>query len=544
MKTFLLLALLIVFSSLGEILSARGMKQIGELSFRPRLLLQTIPRLFTNGNLIAGVVCLAFSFFSFLSLLSYADLSFVVPLTALGYLTNTIGAKFLLHEKISPARWWGTVLVTFGVAIISLPAGVKALALPGATNFAQQFLRWLNPTNHTFTAAFSLLFVMRVVLLICVLAALAYYALALVAGWLWARDRRRQRALGLSFAPPVTVMIPVRGADVEAYENFASFCRQDYPEFQIMFGCRDEGDSAVPIIRKLQTDFPYCTIDLVISTNEIGANAKVSNLHNMLAHAAHEHLLIVDSDIRVTPDYLRRVLAPMQQAQVGMVTCLYRGANATTFAARLENIGIAAAFGPEVLSSRALEGIKFALGSTVVTRRAILDQIGGFAAVADYLADDFLLGNLTAAAGYQVVLSDYVVDHVAAPDTIQTMLRHQLRWGRAVRISRPKGYAGLILTYGLATSPLLLWALGGTALGWILLAFTIVLRFATALFVGVVLMQDRALLKFLWLVPLRDWLGFLVWLASFAGNEIYWRGHRFVVLRDGKIKPAVTATLF
>ncbi len=544
MKTVLLLALLIVFSSLGEILSARGMKQIGELSFRPRLLVQTIPRLFTNGNLITGVACLAFSFFSFLSLLSYADLSFVVPLTALGYLTNTIGAKFLLHEKISPARWWGTVLVTFGVAIISLPAWVEAFALAAATNFSQQLLHWLNPTNHAFTPAFSLLFVIRLMLLICVLAALVYYALALVAGWSWARDRRRQRALGLGFAPPVTIMIPVRGADVEAYENFASFCRQDYPEFQIMFGCRDEDDSAVPIIRKLQADFPHCTIDLVLSTNEIGANAKVSNLHNMLGHAAHEHLLIVDSDIRVTPNYLRRVLAPMQQAQVGMVTCLYRGAKATTFAARLENIGIAAAFGPEVLSSRALEGIKFALGSTVVTRRVILDQIGGFAAVADYLADDFLLGNLTAAAGYQIVLSDYVVDHIAAPDTIRTMLRHQLRWGRAVRISRPKGYAGLILTYGLATSLLLLWALGGTALGWGLLAFTIVLRFATALFVGAVLMQDRVLLKFLWLVPLRDWLGFLVWLASFAGNEIDWRGHRFVVLRDGKIKPAVTATLF
>lgn len=544
MKTFLLLALLIVFSSLGEILSARGMKQIGEVSFRPRLLLKTIPCLFTNGNLIAGVACLAFSFFSFLTLLSYADLSFVVPLTAMGYLTNTIGAKFLLHEKISQARWWGTVLVTFGVAIISLPANFEAFATHLATSFSRQILTWLNPTNHAFTPAFSLLFVVRVGLLICVVAALAYYTLAIIAGCLWARDRQRQRALGLGFAPPVSILIPVRGADVEAYENFASFCRQDYPEFQLIFGCRDEHDSAVPIVRQLQTDFPTRPIDLVISAHEIGTNAKVSNLHNMLTNAAHEHLIMVDSDIRVTPDYLRRVLAPMQQAHVGMVTCLYRGANATTFAARLENIGIASTFGPEVMSSRALEGIKFALGSTVVTRRAILDQIGGFPAVADYLADDFVLGNLTAAAGYEIVLSDYVVDHIAAPDTIKTMLRHQLRWGRAVRISRPKGYAGLILTYGLATSLLLLWALGGTTFGWGLVTLTFLLRFVTALFAGVVLMQDRALLKYLWLVPLRDWFGFLVWLVSFGGNEIYWRGHRFVVLRNGKIKPAVTATLF
>ena len=537
MKTFLLLAMLIVFSSLGEILSARGMKQIGEVSFRPRLLLNTIPRLFTNGNLIAGVACLAFSFFSFLSLLSYADLSFVVPLTAMGYITNTIGAKFLLHEKISKARWWGTVLVTFGVAIISLPANFEALAIHLATSFSRQLLAWLNPTNHAFTPAFSLLFVARVGLLMCVVAALVYYALAIIAGWLWARDRRRQRALGLGFAPPVTILIPVRGADVEAYQNFASFCRQDYPEFQLVFGCRDEHDSAVPIIRKLQTDFPNHSIDLVISANEIGANAKVSNLNNMLAQAAHEHLIVVDSDIRVTPDYLRRVIAPMQQARVGMVTCLYRGANATTFAALVENIGIAATFGPEVMSSRALEGIKFALGSTVVTRRAILDEIGGFPAVADYLADDFRLGNLTAAAGYEVVLSDYVVDHIAAPDTIKTMLQHQLRWARAVRISRPKGYAGLILTHGVATSLLLLWALGVSAFGWAMVALTLLLRFVAAIFAGVVLMQDRVLLKYLWLVPIRDLMGFGVWIVSFFGKEIRWRGNRFIVQRSGKIEP-------
>ncbi|HEX4950339.1 MAG TPA: bacteriohopanetetrol glucosamine biosynthesis glycosyltransferase HpnI [Blastocatellia bacterium] len=537
MKTFLLLAMLIVFSSLGEILSARGMKQIGEVSFRPRLLLRTIPRLFTNGNLIAGVACLAFSFFSFLSLLSYADLSYVVPLTAVGYITNTIGAKFLLHERISKARWWGTLLVTLGVAIISLPANFEAFAIQAATNFGQQLLLWLNPTNNAFTPAFSLLFAVRAALLLSVVAALVYYVLALVAGWLWRQDRRRQRALGLNFTPPVSILIPVRGADVEAYQNFASFCQQDYLEFQLVFGCRDEHDPAVPIIRKLQSDFPQRQIDLVISANEIGANAKVSNLNNMLAHAAHEHLIVVDSDIRVTPDYLRRVIAPMQLAHVGMVTCLYRGAQARTFAALLENIGIAATFGPEVLSSRALEGIKFALGSTVVTRREILEKIGGFPGVADYLADDFLLGNLTAAAGYEVVLSDYVVDHIAAPDTIKTMLEHQLRWARAVRISRPKGYAGLVLTHGLATSLLLLLALGFTAVGWTLVALTFLLRFVTALWAGVVLMQDRVLLRYLWLVPIRDLIGFGVWLVSFGGNEIRWRGHRFVVRRSGKIEP-------
>ncbi|MDX2041464.1 MAG: glycosyltransferase [Acidobacteriota bacterium] len=190
--------------------------------------------------------------------------------------------------------------------------------------------------------------------------------------------------------------------------------------------------------------------------NEIGFNGKVSNLQNCFAKAKHDTLLIVDSDIRVEPDYLRRVVAPMQQEKVGMVTCLYRGANARTFAALLENIGISSTFGPEVCSSRLLEGIAFALGSTIVMRREILERIGGFPAVADYLADDFVLGNSTAKLGYEIVLSDCVVEHISAPDTLATMLKHQLRWGRSTRISRPLGYRGLILTYGTVTALLAL----------------------------------------------------------------------------------------
>lgn len=534
MKTLLLLISLVAFSSLGEILSARGMKQIGEVSFRPRLLFQTIPRLFTNSSLIFGVACLAVSFFSFLSLLSYADLSYVVPLTAVGYITNTIGSKILLHEKITPARWWGTILVTFGVAIISLPANTDVLL----RQFFQQLLTWLNPEASAWTPVFTGLFALRIVFLVLVLAAISYYLIAIVAGFLWARDRKSQRALGLNFTPPLSILIPVRGADADAYKNFASFCKQDYPAYEIIFGCREEHDSALPVLRKLQADFPAQKIEVVISPNEIGHNAKVSNLQNIFAHATHDHLVIVDSDIRVTPDYLRRVVAPLQKAEVGMVTCLYRGAEAKTFAARLENIGISSNFGPEVMSSRMLEGIKFALGSTIVTRRQMLEKIGGFPAVADYLADDFLLGNLTAAAGYEVVLSDYVVDHISAPDTMSIMFKHQLRWGRSVRVSRPKGFAGLILTYGLATSLILLGLLNFSSFGWSILALTFFIRIATAFFGGVVLMKDFTLLKYFWLIPLRDWLGFGVWLASFIGKTIEWRGQRFVVQPSGKIEPA------
>lgn len=537
MKTFLLLCSLIAGSSLGEILCAKGMQQVGVVSLRPRALLGAVGRMFRNPWLYTGVSFLALSFFSFISLLSYADLSFVVPLTAIGYITNTVGARFLLKERISRERWMGTLLVAFGVAVISLDQRLESLVRSHVADWALGLHGLLAPRGAE-GMAYGSIFAVRVALLICILAAIVYYGIAVVAGLLWFADRRRQRALGTAYAPPVTIFKPVRGADAEAYENFASFCRQDYPAFQILFGVREESDPVVPIIRRLQADFPDCEIDMVISAEEIGYNAKVSNLRNMFAKARHEMLLIADSDIRVTPDYLRRVVAPMQRAEVGMVTCLYRGINATTTAGLLENIGISSTFGPEVCSSRALEGIAFALGSTIVMRRELLERIGGFPAIANYLADDFVLGNQTARAGYEVVLSDCVVEHVAGPDTIGAMLKHQLRWGRSTRISRPWGYRGLILTYGTATALLALPAWGFAAPAWWLLAITLLVRFMPVFLVGVVGLEDRTLARYFWLVPIRDLITFGIWIVSFVGDEIEWRGSRFRVLPSGALAPA------
>ncbi len=541
MKTFLLLCSLIGCSSLGEILSARGMQQVGDVSFRPRALLGAIGRMMRNPWLFTGVACLALSFFSFISLLSYADLSFVVPLTAVGYITNTIGAHFFLKERISKERWLGTLLVAAGVAMISFDRRVEEVL--GV--WMRTLLTTLAPEELLDASqspiAIRVLLAIRAALLICVLAAMVYYLVAVVTGLLWFADRRRQRALGLNFTPPATIFKPVRGADAEAYENFASFCRQAYPDYQILFGVRDAHDPAVPIIRKLIADFPDRDIELVISDNEIGYNAKVSNLQNMFAKAKHDILLIVDSDIRVQPDYLRRVVAPMQQPHVGMVTCLYRGTNATTLAGLLENIGISSTFGPEVCSSRALEGIAFALGSSIVMRRDLLEKIGGFPAVADYLADDFLLGNHMARAGYEVVLSDCVVEHVSGPDTLAAMLKHQLRWGRSTRISRPWGYRGLILTYGTATSLLALLAWNFSAFGWGLFAATMVARFMPVFLVGVYGLKDPRLARYFWLVPIRDLITFGIWIVSFVGDEIEWRGMRFRVLPSGELAPSRNA---
>jgi ceramide glucosyltransferase len=224
-----------------------------------------------------------------------------------------------------------------------------------------------------------------------------------------------------------------------------------------------------------------------------------------------------------------------------MVTCLYRGVGPHTVGALLENIGISSTFAPEVVTARAVEGIKFALGSTILMRRALLERIGGFQAVADYLADDFLLGNYVAAEGFEVVLSDYIVEHISGPETLSGMLRHQLRWGRSTRISRPKGYAGLILTYGTATSLLLLLALKFSTFGWALFGVTLAVRLLVAWSFGVAGLKDRMLAKYFWLVPLRDVLGFGIWVASFVGDEIQWRGATFQVLPGGKIKPVEEA---
>ena len=538
MKTFLLLCSLIAFSSLGEILSAKGMQQVGAVSFHPRALAGAIWRMLRNPFLFAGVAFLAVSFFSFISLLSYADLSFVVPLTAVGYITNTLGGRFFLHERITRERWLGTLLVAGGVALISLASTLEQHAPQWS---AQLFAllkpeEIINPINAP--RMFWLLFAVRAVLLCLVATACVYYWLATGAGLAWFVDRRKQRALGLNFTPPVTILKPVRGADAQTYENFASFCRQDYPAFQIIFGVQDASDPVIPIIETLQRDFPACDISLIVSRKEIGANRKVSNLQNMLGTAKHEVLLIADSDIRVGPDYLRRVVVPLQRNRVGMVTCLYRGTNATTPGGRLENIGISSTFGPEVCTARALQGIQFALGSTIVLKHELLEKIGGFPAIADYLADDYLLGHHTAAAGYEIVLSDYVVEHDTGPLSFGAMLQHQLRWNRAVRVSRPWGYLGLIVTYGTVTALLALLAWQFNRFAWWLLAVTLLLRALPAFVVGVFGMRDFTLARWFWLLPARDLITFGVWLVSFFGNRIVWRGASFRVLPGGKLAPS------
>lgn len=373
--------------------------------------------------------------------------------------------------------------------------------------------------------------ILKVALIGCTLAADAFYILSMIAGFRFFTRRESEH----QHLPPVSIMVPLYGADFKAYQNYARLCRQDYPEYQIVFGVRDSTDSSIPIVERLKTDFPERDIALVINPDVIGQNLKVSNLWNMYARVKHEHIVIIDSDIRVTVDYLRKIIAPLADQRVGLVTCLYRAAETPDFAARLEAVGITAEFAPGVLMAWMLEGVKFALGSTMATTRTRLEAIGGFPALADYLADDFMLGNLIAANGYEVRLSQHVVETAMAPSGFAGMIRHQIRWARSTRISRPLGYLGLILTYGTALAVLTVVVDVASRLSLGLLAFTLIVRLMMGWLIGVHWLRDGILKRNFWLLPLRDLLSFVIWCSSWIGKRVEWRGRLFEVARDGKM---------
>lgn len=262
---------------------------------------------------------------------------------------------------------------------------------------------------------------------------------------------------------------------------------------------------------------------------------KVSNLEQMLPTARYKHLIVNDSDICVEPDYLRRVVAPLADEHVGMVTCLYRGLAAPTFGSQLEALGISTDFCAGVLVARQLEGgLRFGLGSTLAFRRTDLERIGGFRSIVDFLADDYELGRRIAALGLKVVLSDVVVETRLPAYDLQAFFAHQLRWARGVRDSRAAGYIGLVSTYGLMWALLGLIAAHEAPWSWAVLGTTALLRFAVAVAVGSSVLRDTRLVRNLWLLPVRDLVAVAVWIASFAGHTVTWRGDRFV-LKDGRL---------
>jgi ceramide glucosyltransferase len=335
--------------------------------------------------------------------------------------------------------------------------------------------------------------------------------------------------------PAVSILKPLKDADREMYEAFRSHCLQDYPEYEIIFGVSEPDDPAIDFVKHLQREFPGRAIALVVCPKRLGANIKISNLDQMLATARYECLLVNDSDIRVPPDYLRRVMAPLADDRVGMVTCLYRGVAAATLGSRLESLGISTDFIPGVLVARQLEGgLHFALGSTMAFRRADLARIGGFQSIVDFLADDYELGRRIADLGLQVRLSDVIVETHLPAYHLRGFFAHQLRWARGVRDARAAGYVGLVTTFGFMWGILAVAFARAAPWSWAALGVTALLRLAVAVAVGRFVLRDRRLWRNLWLLPLRDLFAVGVWAASFLGHTVTWRGDRFE-LKDGRL---------
>lgn len=378
----------------------------------------------------------------------------------------------------------------------------------------------------------SILFIDLVLSILCI-SAIWFYSYAIYAAREFFRD---PSPIDADFHPPVTILKPIAGLDRDTYINLASFCQQDYPEYQIIFAIRDRLDPAIEVVEKIIAHFPHVDIQMIVSDRTIGTNLKVSNLANAEVKAKYPILLIADSDIRVGCDYLQRVIQPLKDPQVGVVSCLYRTL-AEGWVTTLEAIGTACEFDAGVLVATKMGKINFALGSTIAIRRSTLVAIGGFAAISDYLADDFMLGYLPVQKNYKVVLSNYVVEHVLSTDTFLGSIQRQIRWARGIRVSRPWGYVGLIFTYGTVTSLLFLFATGGSLLGWTILAITWCIRLTMGWIVGVKSLKDEAANKFLWLIPLRDLLSFAVWCYSFLGNTIKWRGRSLLLTKGGKLVP-------
>ena len=366
-------------------------------------------------------------------------------------------------------------------------------------------------------------------LALVVCGSLVYCALAMVAGIRYHAVRPAE----LRAPQPISVLKPLAGVDDGLEENLRSFFEQRYPQFELLFAVRNGKDPAAQLVEKLQADYPAIPTRLLVTGEPPYPNAKVYSLDRMLAEARHSLVVMADSDVRVTDSMLATIAAEFQDARVGLATCPYRAVPGHSFWNLLEAIGLNTEFMGGVLVARMLDGMRFALGPTIAARRETLARIGGFDAVKDYLAEDFVMGKLAAERGDGVLLSSYVIEHRIGAQRLGANLKHRLRWNRSTRRSRPWGYLGQIFTHPLPAA-LLLWA--AEPAWWPLSAVALLFRAAAAWTIAGLALRDKLTARFWWLVPLQDLAGFLVWIGGFFGNTILWRGRKYYLLPDGRFQ--------
>lgn len=367
------------------------------------------------------------------------------------------------------------------------------------------------------------------------LCSLGYLGFALIALELF--NLKRKKFSASDFQPAVTILKPVYGLDPEMLDNLRSFCQQDYPEYQIIFGVHDEKDPALPLIKKVIKEFKKIDISYVVNSKIHGANHKVSNLINIYPTAKHDYLLVADSDMRVPSNYLSNVMPAFSNLEIGAVTCLYAGTAVGKMASSLNAMFINSWFLPSVLISKLIEPIKYCLGATMIVRRDLLEKIGGFKALSNYLADDYMLGKLVSDLGYKVHLSHFIVENIVEEASLKDLVSHELRWARTLRRVEPLGYAFTFLTDTMMISLVaaLTIYLNTGLIEWALLPILIVMVARLFLHYRTAKISGSNHPGSILLIPLRDLLSFCIRVLSFTGNSIQWRNNSFNVDQAGLI---------
>ncbi len=358
-----------------------------------------------------------------------------------------------------------------------------------------------------------------------------YLAGATLATLRFAR-RTRGAAAPTGAGPPVSVLKPLHGAEPGLYQNLRSFADQDYPDFQLVLGVRNRADDAVPIARALIAKRPRRDIALVIDPSVGGSNLKVANLENMLPAARHELIVLADSDMRVTPDYLAIVTAPLADPATGIVTCLYKAVPTGGPWSRLAALHINFGFLPGALVGDAITVGHGCFGATIALRREVLERIGGFARIRDELADDYRMGQAVRELGLKTVLSSYIVENRVSESSLASLWRHELRWARTSRMMAPAGFAGSVVTHTAMLTALAVAAFGSGVVAWGFVLISLGLRWISALAIARWLGLPRG---GLWLLPVRDALSFAVFLGSFCGRSVLWRDQLFRVEPGGRM---------